>query len=124
MLELFLIFLVSANTIASQLILKNGLERIGAPSDGVRGILPFVLAGAVSPWVISAVALQGLGYVIWWFVVVRVKLGVAFAISGSMFYALMAIAAWVTFGETLSALQWLGLFFVTFGVLCLTLGGG
>jgi drug/metabolite transporter (DMT)-like permease len=121
--EIFLILLVSLNTIASQLVLKNGLQRLEPPGGGLSGVVMFVARGAVSPYVIAAVGLQVLGYLLWWFVVIRVKLGLAFAISGSMFYLLMAAASWWVFGETLTALQWLGLVLVTIGVLCLTSGG-
>jgi len=66
--------------------------------------------------------LQVLGYVLWLVIVAREKLGVATATIGAGFYALMALSAWLIYGEALSALQWLGIFLVTCGVVCISQG--
>jgi drug/metabolite transporter (DMT)-like permease len=36
---------------------------------------------------------------------------------------LMAICAWLIYGETLTTLQWAGITLVTVGVVCISLGG-
>jgi len=60
---------------------------------------------------------------VWVVVVSRVKLGMAFAISGSFFYLLIALASWQLYGERLNALQWAGIVLVSCGVLLLTQPG-
>jgi drug/metabolite transporter (DMT)-like permease len=56
-------------------------------------------------------------------IVSREKLGVATASVGAGFYVLMALSAWLIYGETLSPLQWTGIVLVTLGVVCISLGG-
>jgi drug/metabolite transporter (DMT)-like permease len=117
----FLIAGVSINAVVGQLLLKRGVGRLG-------GINPFadwwnfVKAATASPWIWSAVAVQGFGYLLWMVVVSRVKLGVATASAGAGFYVLMALSAWGVFGESLTAAQWIGIVLITIGVTCVTLG--
>jgi len=77
----------------------------------------------LSPWIYASVSLQVLGYVMWMLIVSREKLGVATATIEGGFYTLMALSAWLIYGETLSALQWAGIVMVTVGVVCISLGG-
>lgn len=111
-----LIFLVTLLTIGSQLILKHGISNVVAVLRQ-EGALAFVLAAATSPVVISALALQGIGFIVWWFVISQERLSVAFAISGSFFYLVMAAASWFFYGERLNTQQWIGLVFISAGVL-------
>ena len=115
-----LIFLVSSCTIGSQLLLKSGINQI-APIFRQEGAVTFLFSAAVSPWVISALCLQVIGYVLWFFVLTQARLSVAFAISGSFFYLLMAAASWLVFSEKLNGWQWLGLAMISGGVLILNL---
>lgn len=116
-----LILMVTLCTIGSQLVLKRSVGNIAVVLRE-SGIPAFLWAAATSPGVIGALALQGTGYVIWMFVLVRSQLSVAFAISGSFFYLLMAAASWLLFGERLTAVQWGGLLLISAGVLMVTQG--
>ena len=116
-----LIFFTTACTIGSQLILKHGLQGLGGLAGTDR--VAFLLRVASSPWVAAALALQVVGYVAWFFVISREKLGVAFALSGSFFYIVMALMSWLVFGEQLTRVQWAGLAAITLGVLLLARGG-
>ena len=78
-------------------------------------------AAATSPTVISALALQGMGYVVWWFVLSQERLSVAFAISGAFFYLVMAASSWFLYDERLNLAQWIGLLLITAGVLMVNL---
>ena len=117
---LFILF-TTLCTIGGQLILKHGLRGLGGLADSDR--LAFLLRVVTSPWVAAALSLQVAGYVAWFFVITREKLGVAFALSGSSFYLIMALLSWMIFGERLSTLQWTGLGTITIGVLLLAKGG-
>lgn len=115
-----LVLLVTLITIGSQLILKRGIGDISTVLQQ-DGALAFVWAAATSPVVIAALALQGMGYVVWWFVISQERLSVAFAISGSFFYLVMAAASWLLYDERLNAQQWIGLVLITAGVLLVNL---
>jgi len=115
-----LLILVSINTIASQLLLKKGVTQLG----GIKTLtdLPqFMVQAVKSPWLILSVCLQIAGYLMWFLVVTREKLGIAVAFSGASFYILMAIAAWYFYGETLTVLQCAGIGLIIVGVICISL---
>jgi drug/metabolite transporter (DMT)-like permease len=116
-----LVLLVTLCTIGSQLILKSGVNSLVAVLRN-DGIVPFLFAAMTSPKVITALAIQGGGYVIWLFVLAQSRLSVAFAISGSFFYLVMAAASWLVFGERLTPAQWVGLVLISLGVILVTNG--
>ena len=60
--------------------------------------------------------------VVWVVVVSRVKLGVAFAISGAFFYLLMAAVTWLLYGERLTLWQWAGIALVVTALVAVLLG--
>jgi drug/metabolite transporter (DMT)-like permease len=112
---------VTVNAVISQLLLRRALNSLGSPAS-LAGLPRFIGNAALSPWIYASVAVQILGYVLWMLVVSREKLGVATASIGAGFYVLMALSAWLIYGETLSVLQWTGIILVTFGVTCISLG--
>ena len=120
--EILMIIFVTCSTLTSQLLVKRAVTQI-ASREPVPSGLQWLVAACLSPEVITAVAIQGVGFVVWVVVVSRIKLGLAFAISGSFFYILIALASWLLYGERLAPLQWLGLVLVSSGVLLMSLFG-
>jgi drug/metabolite transporter (DMT)-like permease len=112
---------VTVNAVISQLLLRRALNSLGSPTS-LAELPRFIGNAALSPWIYASVALQILGYVLWMLVVSREKLGVATASIGAGFYVMMALSAWLIYGETLSFLQWTGVILVTLGVVCISLG--
>lgn len=121
--SVFMILLVSSVTIMSQLLLKKGVNII-TERRGYGNAWAFLLQAAFSPYVLSALALQVAGYVVWIFVISRLKLGVAFAISGAFFYILLALSGWYFFNEKLTVFQWTGILLITTGIICMNLKNG
>jgi drug/metabolite transporter (DMT)-like permease len=117
-----LIVAFTVNSVISQLILRRALQDLGSPTSLI-GLPRFLGSAALSLWVYASVALQILSYVMWMLIVSREKLGVATATVGAGFYTLMALSAWLVYGETLSPIQWTGIALVTLGVVCISLGG-
>ena len=117
-----LVLLVTLCTIGSQLVLKSGVNALVAILRE-QGVVPFLLAAATSPKVIVALGIQGFGYVVWLFVLAQARLSVAFAMSGSFFYLVMAAASWLVFGERLTPLQWGGLALISLGVMLVSNSG-
>lgn len=116
----FLVFIVTLLTIGSQLALKAAIGQVASVLSE-RGALAFVWAAMTSPGVLLAVTMQGIGFIVWWFVITQERLSVAFAISGSFFYLVMALASWLIYGEKLSLQQVIGLVMITVGVLMVNL---
>jgi len=119
----FLFVAITVNAVASQLLLRRGLNGIGKLTQ-FSDMPRYISNVALSPWIYASVALQILGYLLWMIVVSREKLGVATASIGAGFYLLMALSAWLIYGEILSSLQWVGILLVTLGVLFISLGSG
>lgn len=109
-----MIIVVTVLTLGSQLLLKKAIIEIGPllADDKVA----FFIAATQSPYVISAIMMQGIGFFLWIFVLTKMKLGIAFAISGAIFYILIAISSYVLYAEELSFHQWVGLIFISVGV--------
>jgi drug/metabolite transporter (DMT)-like permease len=117
---LFALFTIIA--VASQLLLRRATIALGGAPAGWSGLPRFIGHAVLSPWIYAAGGLQLLGYVLWLVIVAREKLGVATATIGAGFYGLMALSAWLIYGEALSPLQWAGIALVTCGVACIGQG--
>jgi drug/metabolite transporter (DMT)-like permease len=118
----FLFIAFTINSVISQLVLRRGLQALSRPTQ-LTALPQFIGNAALSPWICASIALQVLSYVMWMLIISREKLGVAAATVGAGFYTLMALSAWLIYGETLSPLQWTGIALVTLGVVCISLGG-
>ncbi|RYE67585.1 MAG: hypothetical protein EOO81_10290 [Oxalobacteraceae bacterium] len=118
--EILMIVFVTSTTLGGQLLVKNAVMQIAAREPTLAG-WPWMLAAILSPGVLAAVVLQGIGFAVWVVVVSRVKLGVAFAISGSFFYVLLALLSWWFYGEKLATGQWMGIVLISVGVLMVSL---
>lgn len=121
MLTKLLILILTVNTALSQMLLKRAALDIGLPhaASSLRGMIG---DAALSPWLYGSIASQAFGYVLWMMLVAREKLGIAAASVGAGFYVLLALSAWLVYGETLTLLQWAGILLITFGVVCISLG--
>jgi drug/metabolite transporter (DMT)-like permease len=115
-----LIIAVSVNAVVGQLLLKHALAMLGG-RPALANMSKFLLDAATSPWIYISLAVQGFGYFLWILLISREKLGIATASVGAAFYVLMALCAWLVYGETLNLLQWFGIGFITIGVLCVSL---
>ena len=117
--EILMILVVTSCTITSQLLVKLGVNRLAIrdPTGNITGWLWGVIT---SPSIIGAVVVQAMGFLLWVVVVARMKLGVAFAISGAFFYILIAFGGWIFYGERLNLTQWLGLLLISGGVLLMS----
>lgn len=115
-----MLLLVSVNTTASQLLLKKGVTQLGGV-NGVADLFRFVPLAVTSPWILISVCLQIVGYLLWFLVVTREKLGIAVAFTGASFYILMVLSAWYFYGETLSVLQCIGIGLIVLGLFCVAL---
>lgn len=120
--DLLMILFVTCSTLGSQLLIKDAVVRIAARSPVPTG-LDWLAAVVLSPKVWAAVAVQGIGFLVWIVVVSRVKLGPAFAMSGAFFYVLLAGVSWWLYGERLAPVQWVGIALVSAGVLMISMLG-
>lgn len=112
---LLLVAAVTVNTGASHALLKRGVSGLGIPAS-IEDAARLLVHCFGSPFVWASLALQVIGYAIWIVVISRERLAVATAVSGSLFYFLMAGLGWIFFNERLSVPQLAGLALITVGV--------
>jgi drug/metabolite transporter (DMT)-like permease len=117
-----LLVVFTLNAVVSQLLLRRATNGLGGSPASLSALPGFIGQAAVSPWIYASLTLQVLSYVLWMVIVSREKLGVATASVGAGFYALVALSAWLVYGETLSPLQWIGIALITGGVVCISQG--
>ena len=118
--DLLMIVFVTCSTLGSQLLVKRAVMALAARTPVPQGV-DWLLAAVLSPTVWLAVAIQGVGFIVWMVVVSRIKLGVAFATSGAFFYVLLAALSWYLYGERLAPLQWAGIVLISVGVLMMSM---
>lgn len=117
--EIIAIVVVTLMTLGSQLLLKKAVTVLGPLMQTDK--VAFFLAAFQSSYLLSAIALQGFGFFLWMFVLSKIKLGVAFALSGAFFYFLIAMSGWYFYGERLSYQQWIGLCLISAGVIVMNI---
>jgi drug/metabolite transporter (DMT)-like permease len=115
--NIFFVLIIAFGTINAQLILKKGLILLGG-IDFSSGVMVEILRLMHSPYVMGAFFLQGIIALFWVYVLSRTKLIYLFTMSGAFFYILLALTSWIVLGEKLSLVQWLGVFMISFGVVC------
>ena len=113
-----LMLAVALNAVIGQLLLKRAIDALGG-SAAFDNLQTLIVAAAKSPWIYLSLTVQAFGYVLWMALISRVKLGVATAGVGGGFYVIMALSAWAVYGEILSQWQWVGIVFITIGVVLL-----
>lgn len=104
---------------AAQLLLKAGVQPLGALSVGLHNLLPTTWQ-VLQQWPILA----GLGcYVVsvgvWIVGLSRVDVSIAYPML-SMGYVVNALAAWWLFGEQLGPARWAGMMLILAGVLVIS----
>lgn len=114
--SIFMIFLVSCCTLASQLILKKEIVDITGQLKEWSFNTIFFIHVFKSPVIWFSFILQGASYCLWMYVLSKYKLGFVIGLSGAFLYIMLPLFGWLLFGERLTYLQWLGLVLISAGV--------
>jgi len=100
---------------AAQLLLKAGTNRIGEFSFVLDNLVPIGSRVATSPHILGGVACYVVSLVVWILALSRVPVSVAYPML-SVGYIVNAVAAWMLFGESLTAQKLVGIGFIVVGV--------
>jgi len=103
----------------AQLMLKEGMDRIGYFSFSWQNIIPIGLKVALSPFVIAGLASYVISVIVWLLVLSRVEVSYAYPMI-SIGYIVTAIAAYFLLGEALTPSRIIGIFIIIFGVYLIT----
>ena len=100
---------------AAQLLLKAGTNRVGEFAFALDNILPVGMRIASNPFILGGVACYVVSLVVWIMGLSRVPVSVAYPML-SIGYVINAVAAWMLFGESLTAQKIVGIGFIIVGV--------
>jgi multidrug transporter EmrE-like cation transporter len=100
---------------AAQLLLKAGTNRVGEFAFAIDNLVPVGSKLATSPFILGGLGCYGVSVVVWILALSRVPVSVAYPLL-SIGYVVNAVAAWMLFGESLSAQKLIGIGFIVVGV--------
>jgi multidrug transporter EmrE-like cation transporter len=101
---------------AAQLFLKAGTNRVGAFSFALENIVPIGARLASSPHVLAGLSCYVVSVVVWILALSRVQVSIAYPML-SIGYIVNAFAAWMLFGESITAQKMIGIGFIVIGVI-------
>ena len=100
---------------AAQLLLKAGTNRVGEFAFTLDNIAPVGAKIATSPYILAGIGCYVVSLVVWILALSRVPVSVAYPML-SVGYIVNAVAAWMLFGESLTAQKLVGIGFIVIGV--------
>ena len=100
---------------AAQLLLKAGTNRVGEFAFALENLGPIGSRLASSPFILGGLACYVVSVVVWILALSRVPVSVAYPML-SVGYVVNAVAAWMLFGESLTAQKLVGIGFIVIGV--------
>ena len=100
---------------AAQLLLKAGTNRVGEFAFVLENLAPIGARLASSPFILGGLACYVVSVVVWILALSRVPVSVAYPML-SVGYIVNAVAAWMLFGESLTAQKLVGIGFIVIGV--------
>lgn len=106
---------------AAQLLLKAGVAHVGIIKLQFHTILSAGLKLAIEPHILGGLACYVVSVVVWILALSRVPVSIAYPML-SLGYVVVAVAAWLIFGETLSAMRIAGIAVIIVGVFLLARG--
>lgn len=103
----------------AQLLLKEGMTRIGHFSFSFNNIWPIGLQVAASPFIMAGLFSYVISVLVWLLVLSRVDVSFAYPMI-SIGYVVTAIAAYFLLNEPLTVSRIIGTFVIIFGVWLIT----
>jgi len=102
--------------VAGQMLLKQGMTKMGEQSLALGGLGNIGLRIATSPWVILGLMVYVSGTFFWLIALSRVELSFAYPFA-SLSYVLILATGWALLGETVSLFRLAGVVTICLGVL-------
>lgn len=102
--------------VTGQLLLKQGMSRMGNFSLSLEGVLPVFLRAATSIYILMGLVCYVTGFMIWLIVLSKAEVSYAYPLI-SMGYVLTAVMAWILFGENVTLMRMAGILITCLGVI-------
>lgn len=101
-------------TVSGQLLLKQGMIRVGRVDD-VNRVFHKLMQAFTNPFVVAGIATYGFTTMIWLVILSRVKLSVAYPII-SLGYVMSILFSWLLFKESVPKIRVIGAAVICVGV--------
>lgn len=112
-----LILFVLLFALSGQVLMKKGMNRIGAITFDQPAKL---LQIAMEPLVIGGVLLMALGALVWLVILSQVDLSYALPLFGGLAYLTLPVISWVFLGEPITLSRLFGILLISGGVFLVT----
>ena len=119
--ELLLLFFNVSLTVTGQLLLKQGMLKVGR-IESLSGVFPKLIHAFLNPFVIGGISVYGVTTVIWLVILSRIKLSIAYPMI-SLGYVLAIFFSWLFFKESVPNLRIVGAIVICVGVYLVARGG-
>ena len=124
MLNLVIFLVVLSCAYAGQSLIKYGLKGVGAfQATSFVDIVYFLVRCSINPWVILGTVIVGCGFLGWISFLSRIDLSQALPLLAFSYIPWLLIGHFF-FGEVVDAKRWVGVIFITIGVLLVAGGSG
>ena len=100
----------------AQLLLKAGVQPLGALSVGLHNLVPTVLKVLMQGPILAGLACYVISVGVWVVGLSRVEVSIAYPML-SLGYVVNALLAWWLFGEALGPMRWAGMLLILAGVI-------
>jgi len=106
-------------TVSAHLCFKKWVLNFGALDFSIHNFLDLIPRILQNVWLIGGLFLLGISFLLWLFVISRIKLSLAYPIVASLNLSLIVLFSWLFFREQLSSIQILGIAIIIFGIFLL-----
>lgn len=118
--QIFIIFSIAIlTTVVSQLLFKKGMLSLANMDFSLTNVFALIKQVSYSPYLLSGLFFYAISFLLWLFVLSKVKLSQAYPIT-SINFVLVLIASYYLFGEKLSLIQYFGILLIIVGVFALS----
>ena len=106
-------------TVVSQLLFKKGMLSLADINFSLNNVFMLIKQVFLNPFLISGLLFYAISFLLWLFVLSKIKLSQAYPIT-SINFVLVLLASYYFFGEKLSLFQYFGILLIIIGVLALS----
>ena len=107
--------------VLAQLLIKRGLNRLGA-LDFASGVVSAYVRMLLTPTIVLGIVLYVVAVLFWLYALSKVDLSFAFPFYSGTSYILVALLSWGVLGESISMLRLAGMAVICFGVFLISRG--
>jgi drug/metabolite transporter (DMT)-like permease len=110
-----LLSIALAGMVASQILLKKGMETVGQFPQGFSEIFHFFLKAFSNPYVLTAMAAILIGGLAWIGAISKLEISRAYPVLALSYVLVVLFSIWF-FKENVGALRWVGIVCICAGV--------